>query len=129
MSALLSLAYGTFWRLSWWDYHLYLLAGFAAAAWAVVAGYRGSHTLEGAVGGMTVRDPLEQVAHGQPDALHALIGAVEAKDPYTHGHSVRVAELSTRIGLLLALEPDAVRGLHQGAFLHDVGDRASPTRS
>ena len=95
MSALLSLAYGTFWRLSWWDYHIYLLAGFAAAAWAVVAGYRGSRTLEGAVGGITVRDPLEQVAHGQPDALHALIGAVEAKDPYTHGHSVRVAELST----------------------------------
>ena len=126
MSALLSLAYGTFWRLSWWDYHLYLLAGFAAAAWAVVAGYRGSRTLEGAVGGMTVRDPLEQVAHGQPDALHALIGAVEAKDPYTHGHSVRVAELSTRIGLLLALEPDAVRGLHQGAFLHDVGKISVP---
>ena len=104
------------------------LAGFAAAAWAVVAGYRGSRTLIGAVGGITVRDPLEQVAHGQPDALHALIGAVEAKDPYTHGHSARVAELSTRIGLLLALEPEAVRGLHQGAFLHDVGKISIPNR-
>jgi HD-GYP domain-containing protein (c-di-GMP phosphodiesterase class II) len=128
MSALLSLAYGQFWRLSWWDYHVYLLAGFAAAAWAVVAGYRGSRTLTGAVGGITVRDPLEHVAHGQPDALHALIGAVEAKDPYTHGHSARVAELSTRIGLLLTLEPDAVRGLHQGAFLHDVGKISVPDR-
>jgi HD-GYP domain-containing protein (c-di-GMP phosphodiesterase class II) len=128
MSALLSLTYGQFWRLSWWDYHIYLLAGFAAAAWAVVAGYRGSRTLVGAVGGITVRDPLEQVAHGQPDALHALIGAVEAKDPYTHGHSARVAELSTRIGLLLALEPEAVRGLHQGAFLHDVGKISIPDR-
>jgi HD-GYP domain-containing protein (c-di-GMP phosphodiesterase class II) len=126
MSAPLSLAYGQFWRLSWWDYHIYLLAGFAAAAWAVVAGYRGSRTLAGAVGGITVRDPLEQVAHGQPDALHALIGAVEAKDPYTHGHSVRVAELSTRIGLVLALEPDAVRSLHQGAFLHDIGKISVP---
>jgi HD-GYP domain-containing protein (c-di-GMP phosphodiesterase class II) len=126
MSAILSLAYGQFWRLSWWDYHIYLLAGFAAAAWAVVAGYRRSRTLAGAVGGITVRDPLEQVAHGQPDALHALIGAVEAKDPYTHGHSVRVAELSTRIGLLLALEPEVVRGLHQGAFLHDVGKISVP---
>ena len=69
---------------------------------------------------------MEQVAHGQPDALHALIGAVEAKDPYTHGHSARVADLSTRIGLRLALEPDAVRGLHQGAFLHDVGKISVP---
>lgn len=126
MSALLSLAYGTFWRLSWWDYHIYLLSGFAAAAWAVVAGYRGSRTLAGAVGGITMSDPMEQVAHAQPDALHALIGAVEAKDPYTHGHSARVADLSTRIGLRLALEPDVVRGLHQGAYLHDVGKISIP---
>jgi HD-GYP domain-containing protein (c-di-GMP phosphodiesterase class II) len=126
MSALLSLAYGTFWRLSWWDYHIYLLSGFAAAAWAVVAGYRGSRTLAGAVGGITMSDPMEQVANAQPDALHALIGAVEAKDPYTHGHSARVADLSTRIGLRLSLEPDAVRGLHQGAYLHDVGKISVP---
>jgi HD-GYP domain-containing protein (c-di-GMP phosphodiesterase class II) len=126
MSAILSLSYGQFWRLSWWDYHIYLLAGFAAAAWAVVAGYRGSRTLAGAVGGITMRDPMEQIAHRQPDALHALIGAVEAKDPYTHGHSARVADLSTRIGLRLELAPDAVRGLHQGAFLHDVGKISIP---
>ncbi|MEO8422894.1 MAG: HD domain-containing phosphohydrolase [Actinomycetota bacterium] len=126
MSALLSLAYGTFWRLSWWDYHIYLLTGFASAAWAVVAGYRGSRTLVGAVGGITMNDPMDQVAHSQPDALHALIGAVEAKDPYTHGHSARVADLSTRIGLRLELVPDAVRGLHQGAYLHDVGKISVP---
>ena len=88
MSALLSLAYGTFWRLSWWDYHLYLLAGFAAAAWAVVAGYRGSRTLEGAVGGITVRDPLEQVAHGQPDALHALDRCRRGEGP-VHARTLR----------------------------------------
>ncbi|HEY7399478.1 MAG TPA: HD domain-containing phosphohydrolase [Actinomycetota bacterium] len=126
MSALLSLTYGTFWRLSWWDYHLYLLAGFSAAAWAVVTGYRGTHTLHGAVGGINVRDPVEQVAQRHPDALNALVGAVEAKDPYTHGHSSRVASMSTRIGLRLALEPDRVRGLHQGAVLHDVGKISVP---
>ncbi|MGZ8630982.1 MAG: HD-GYP domain-containing protein [Actinomycetota bacterium] len=126
MSALLSLTYGQFWRMSWWDYHLYLLAGFAAAAWAVVVGYRRSRSLAGAVGGLSVRDPVEQVAQEQPDALHALIGAVEAKDPYTHGHSERVAEISTRIGLRLDLAPEVVRGLHQGAFLHDVGKIGVP---
>ena len=126
MSAILSLAHGLLWRMSWWDYHLYLLAGFSAAAWAVVVGYHGSHTLSGAVGGITVRDPVQQVAQRQPESLHALIGAVEAKDPYTHGHSERVAELSTRIGLRLALEPEFLRGLHQGAFLHDVGKIGVP---
>ncbi len=75
-----------------------------------------------------MRDPLEQVAQRQSDALQALIDAAEAKDPYTHGHSARVAELSTRIGLRLALGPDAVRGLHQGAFLHDVGNISVPAQ-
>jgi hypothetical protein len=126
MAALLSLRFGTFWRLSWWDYHLYLLCGFAAAAWAVVVGFRGSRSLDVAVGGVAVHDPLEQVAQRHPDALHALIGAVEAKDPYTHGHSERVAELSARLGLRLSLPPETMRGLHQGAFLHDVGKISVP---
>jgi hypothetical protein len=126
MAALLSLQFGTFWRLSWWDYHLYLLCGFAAAAWAVVVGFRGSRSLDAAVGGVVVHDPLEQVAQRHPDALHALIGAVEAKDPYTHGHSERVAELSARLGLRLSLPPEMMRGLHQGAFLHDVGKISVP---
>lgn len=77
MSAILSLAFGQLWRLSWWDYHLYLLAGFAATSWAVVAQYRRSRSLAGIVAGVAERDPLEQVARGHPEALDALIGAVE----------------------------------------------------
>jgi hypothetical protein len=34
--ALLSLQVGALWRLSWWDYHAFLLTGFAAAIYAVV---------------------------------------------------------------------------------------------
>ena len=126
MSAILSLGFGMLWRLSWWDYHLYLLAGFAAAAWAVVSEYRRSRSLEDAVRGISVRDPLEQISRGHPEALDMLIGAVEVKDRYTHGHSRRVAELSSKIGITLGLEPEELRGLHQGAFLHDVGKISVP---
>jgi HD-GYP domain-containing protein (c-di-GMP phosphodiesterase class II) len=126
MSAILSLSFGQLWRLSWWDYHLYLLAGFAATSWAVVSGYRRSRSFAGIVAGIAERDPLEQVSRGHPEALDALIGAVEAKDRYTHGHSSRVAELSTRIGLRIGLEPEALRALHQGASLHDVGKISVP---
>jgi hypothetical protein len=126
MAAILSLGFGQLWRLSWWDYHLYLLAGFAATSWAVVAETRRSRSLSGAVQGISVRDPLEQITRGHPEALDALIGAVEVKDPYTHGHSGRVAEMSSRIGLRLGLEPEALRGLHQGAYLHDVGKISVP---
>jgi hypothetical protein len=126
MSAILSLGFGMLWRLSWWDYHAYLLAGFSATAWAVAAGFRRSRSLVQAVSGISVRDPLEQIARGHPEALDTLIGAVEAKDRYTHGHSRRVAELSSRIGITLGLEPEALRGLHQGASLHDVGKISVP---
>ena len=126
MSAILSFGFGMLWRLSWWDYHVYLLAGFSATAWAVVTGYRRSWSLREAVSGISVRDPLEQIARGHPEALDTLIGAVEAKDRYTHGHSLRVAELSSRIGITLDLQPEALRALHQGAFLHDVGKISVP---
>jgi hypothetical protein len=126
MSAILSLGFGMLWRLSWWDYHVYLLAGFTATAWAVVVEYRRSRSLAQVVSGISVRDPLEQIARGHPEALDTLIGAVEAKDRYTHGHSRRVAELSSRIGITLGLEPEALRGLHQGASLHDVGKISVP---
>jgi hypothetical protein len=126
MSAILSLVFGQFWRLSWWDYHLYLLAGFGATSWAVVTESRRSRSLAAAVAGISVRDPLEQVSRGHPEALDALIGAVEAKDPYTHGHSSRVAEMSARMGIRIGLEPEALRALHQGASLHDVGKISVP---
>jgi HD-GYP domain-containing protein (c-di-GMP phosphodiesterase class II) len=54
------------------------------------------------------------------------VGAVEAKDRYTHGHSVRVADLSVRIGIRLDLGPDALRALAQGAYLHDIGKIGVP---
>jgi HD-GYP domain-containing protein (c-di-GMP phosphodiesterase class II) len=126
MSAILSLGFGLLWRLSWWDYHAYLLAGFSAAAWAVAAEYRRSRSLSRAVSALSVHDPLERIARGHPEALDMLIGAVEAKDRYTHGHSTRVAELSSRIGIRLGLEPEDLRGLHQGACLHDVGKISVP---
>ncbi len=44
--ALVSLQLGSLWRLSWWDYHAYLLTGFAAAVYAVLTGYRRTRTLQ-----------------------------------------------------------------------------------
>lgn len=126
MASILSLELGRFWRISWWDYHAYLLAGFGAAVLAVAAQYRRSRSFEGALESLTLSDPMQHIARGHPEALHALVGAVEAKDPYTHGHSARVADLSTRIGLRLGLDPDSLRGLNQGALLHDVGKISVP---
>jgi HD-GYP domain-containing protein (c-di-GMP phosphodiesterase class II) len=126
VNALASLELAELWRLSWWDYHAYLLIGFAAAAYAVVAASRRTRSVETALTSISLRDPLEHIRHGYPEALHALVGAVEAKDRYTLGHSARVAELSNRMGLVLDLGPDRLRWLTQGALLHDIGKIGVP---
>jgi HD-GYP domain-containing protein (c-di-GMP phosphodiesterase class II) len=126
VDSLVSFELGHLWRISWWDYHAYLLAGFAAAAWAVVAQSRRTRSLEGALAGISVTDPVEHIVRGYPEALHALTAAVEAKDRYTHGHSTRVADLSTKMGLRIGLDPDTLRGLARGALLHDIGKIGVP---
>ena len=124
--AVVSLKLGELWRLSWWDYHAYLLAGFASAAWAVLVGLRRSRSARQAVGSISVGDTLEHIDRGSPEALHALTAAVEAKDPYTHGHSARVARLAVGVGERLGLEADELRRLAQGARLHDIGKIGVP---
>lgn len=56
----------------------------------------------------------------------ALIEAVEAKDPYTRGHSERVHDLSMTIGKALGLPPEELDNLHWGSLLHDVGKIGIP---
>jgi HD-GYP domain-containing protein (c-di-GMP phosphodiesterase class II) len=55
-----------------------------------------------------------------------LIEAVEAKDPYTRGHSDRVHHLSMEIGKAMELPPDELDDLHWGSLLHDVGKIGIP---
>jgi HD-GYP domain-containing protein (c-di-GMP phosphodiesterase class II) len=124
--ALLSLQVGRLWHLAWWDYHAFLLAGFAAAIYAVLTGYRRSRTLHDVLDGVFASDPMAHISRGYSETLRALIAAVEARDAYTHGHSARVAELSVSIGLRLGLRPAALRTLAEGAYLHDVGKVGIP---
>jgi putative two-component system response regulator len=53
--------------------------------------------------------------------VQALAEALEAKDPYTHGHSVRVCEYATAIARRLELPANVVRAVSLGARLHDIG--------
>ncbi len=53
--------------------------------------------------------------------IKALAKAIEAKDPYTRGHSERVAELCARMAQHMGLEPNEVRTLRFAGILHDVG--------
>jgi putative two-component system response regulator len=55
------------------------------------------------------------------EGVHALVYALEAKDAYTRGHSMRVANYSVAIARELELDRDLLDTIALGAELHDVG--------
>jgi len=59
-------------------------------------------------------------------AIRALATALDARDPYTAGHSDRVAVLSVAIARTLALPADEIEVIRLGALLHDIGKIGVP---
>jgi putative nucleotidyltransferase with HDIG domain len=54
-------------------------------------------------------------------SIRMLAAAIDEKDPYTRGHSGRVAKYSMLIGRELGLTPEDLDTLRISALLHDVG--------
>ena len=70
----------------------------------------------------TLNDRLES----SESVLFAFARAVEAKDPYTIGHSERVAFFATELGKTVGLSVDQISDLKRGGLLHDVGKIGIP---
>ncbi len=60
------------------------------------------------------------------DVITALVAAIDAKDPYTQGHSKRVSDLSVLIGKKFDFSETDLRNLQIGSLLHDVGKIGIP---
>lgn len=58
--------------------------------------------------------------------LRALARAVDAKSPWTAGHSERVTEKALKIGKVLGLSDTELEDLHRGGLLHDIGKIGIP---
>ena len=58
----------------------------------------------------------------------SLAEAVDAKDRYTHGHSLRVSAYSTALGQAINLPPERLFNLRVSALLHDIGKIGIPDR-
>ena len=59
-------------------------------------------------------------------ALQSLAHALQAKDPYTAGHSLRVAAIAKAMAQELGHPADAVRQIGFAAELHDIGKIGVP---
>jgi putative nucleotidyltransferase with HDIG domain len=63
----------------------------------------------------------ERLAEQHLATIRALTSAIDARDPYTAGHSIRVGQLSLEIGRALQLPDRDLQFLEVGGYLHDIG--------
>ncbi len=61
-------------------------------------------------------------------SIRAIVEAVDAKDPYTRGHSGRVRDYSMMIGVEMSIGKEELKELEVCAILHDVGKIGVPDR-
>lgn len=126
MQTVVTMTNTNLWDVSWWFHHLMLFLAFVVVVVGIGAQFRRKSTLRGVLEGLLLRDSIEQVEREYTDAIIALVAAVEARDPYTHGHSANVAKISEQIGRRLGLRGEALEMLHLSALLHDIGKLGIP---
>lgn len=68
-----------------------------------------------------VRDQAERIERLFVGGVGALVEALEAKDPYTQGHSARVGRLAEAIAQTMGLGDVAAATILLGGQLHDIG--------
>lgn len=100
-----------------------VVEAFAAVAnkpdfWQTLAGA----DIEAAVHGLEPAGASFAVDEDYLDAIALAFGSVvDAKSPFTSGHSARVADICDRVAERLGLSASRRRWLRRGALLHDVG--------
>jgi putative nucleotidyltransferase with HDIG domain len=117
---------GVLWNLSWWVYHVLLLLSVIVAVVVLIVQYRRGESVVRSILGLFSNDPNERLAAGISRSVRDLIQATETRDPYTAGHSYRVAHGALNLGSALNLPPEDLRVLVQGGVVHDVGKMEVP---
>lgn len=73
-----------------------------------------------------LKDKNEELEKAYLDTIGILRQTVEAKDPYTRGHSDRVSEFSVLVGQKMGLDETTLHTLKIGGLFHDIGKIGIP---
>jgi putative nucleotidyltransferase with HDIG domain len=69
----------------------------------------------------SLRSRSRQLREHHFSTIKTLTAVIDARDPYTAGHSMRVGELARLLGERLALQGTTLDALRIGGYLHDIG--------
>jgi hypothetical protein len=85
-----------------------------------------SHAREQETVNRLLRVSMAEMTSSIEALVRVLVRAVEAKDPYTAGHSERVTAYALQIGEALGLTHHDLRNLEIGCLVHDIGKIGVP---
>ena len=60
------------------------------------------------------------------EIIDCITCALDARDPYTAGHSERVSDMTLKVCQLIGLKKDDIAKIHIAAHLHDIGKIGVP---
>lgn len=60
------------------------------------------------------------------EIIECIVSALDAKDPYTAGHSQRVSDMALALSEFLGLDKKEIEKIHIAAHLHDIGKIGIP---
>jgi len=69
----------------------------------------------------SIQEGRDQLVRAYVEFVSSLASALDARDPYTAGHSLRVSEYSCAIARAMAVPADELEIIRVGALLHDIG--------
>ncbi|HID87609.1 MAG TPA: PAS domain S-box protein [Anaerolineae bacterium] len=69
---------------------------------------------------------FERLQRTLKGTVHALVSAIEMRDPYTAGHQRRVTHLACAIAREMGLPEEQIEGLRMAGLLHDLGKITVP---
>ena len=128
ISSLVWFSTGAF-SIAWWGAHLIDALGIFAAIFGLAFAHVRDRSLARTLSPILNRDPLVALEIGLTPTVHRFIAALDAKDPVTREHVVRVGELAMRVGIRQGLRPNGYARWALARFSTISASCSSPIRS
>lgn len=73
-----------------------------------------------------LKQTLKSLRKAVSATIQVIVSTLEARDPYTAGHQIRVADLTRAIATEMKFSKDRIEGVFMAASIHDIGKLSVP---